>query len=137
MKRVLLTGSLLLLLWPACIVPEREPLRLLPEDHGPVPYTDLSARARLQATVAMEAYYVDKWTDIEDAARGLEQTARFLQKAPDVPEKQKDRLPKLCDDLAKEAVLLRDNAKEKNSKKVHESMTRVQSLVRELTPPIP
>jgi len=135
-KRVLLAGFLMLFLLPACaIVPEREPLRLLPEDRGPMPYNDLSTRARLQATGAMEAYYVDRWSDVEDAARGLEQTARFLAKAQDVPAKQKDALPKLSENLAKEAVLLRDSAKEKDAKKVHESLTRVQSMVRELTPP--
>jgi hypothetical protein len=126
---------LLLLLVPACAIPlEREPLRLLPEDRGPMPYNELAVRARLQATGAMEAYYVDRWTDVEDAARGLEQTARFLNKAQEVPAKQKETLPKLSEDLAKEAVLLRDGAKEKDAKKVHESLTRVQSLVRELTP---
>jgi hypothetical protein len=135
MKRVLLIGSVVLLLLPACALPpEREPLRLLPEDRGPLPYNELSTRARLQATSALEAYLVDRWSDVEDAARGLEQTARFLPKAQDVPAKQKDTLPKLSEDLAKEAVLLRDSAKEKDAKKVHESLTRVQSMVRELTP---
>jgi hypothetical protein len=135
-KRVLLAGSLLFILLPACtVVPEREALRLLPEDRGPLPYNELAVRARLQATGAMEAYYVDRWSDVEDAARGLEQTARFLAKAQDVPAKQKETLPKLSENLAKEAVLLRDSAKEKDAKKVHESLTRVQSLVRELTPP--
>lgn len=138
MKRVLLAGGWMLLLLPACAVPiEREPLRLLPEDRGAMPYNELSTRARLQATSAMEAYYVDRWADVEDAARGLEQTARFLNKAQDIPAKQKETLPKLTEDLAKEALLLRDSAKEKDSKKVHESLTRVQSMVRELTPSPP
>jgi hypothetical protein len=135
MKRSLLMASFVLFLLPACALPpEREPLRLLPEDRGPFPYNELSMRARLQATSAVEAYYVDRWSDVEDAARGLEQTARFLPKAQDIPAKQKESLPKLSEGLAKEAVLLRDSAKEKDAKKVHESLTRLQSMVRELTP---
>lgn len=138
MKRVILAGGCLLLLLPACALPpEREPIRLLPEDRGPVPYNELSTRARLQATGATEAYMVDRWDDIQDAARALEQTARFLPKAQDVPAKQKDTLPKLSEDLAKEAVLLRDGAKEKDATKVKTSLTRVQNLVHELAPAPP
>ena len=133
MKRVLLAGVFLVFLVPACALPpEREPLRLLPEDRGPMPYAELLTRARVQASGATEAYYADKWTELEDAARGLEQTARFLPKAQDVPPKRKDALPKMSEDLAKEAVLLRDAAKEKDVAKVKDSLTRVLSMVREL-----
>jgi hypothetical protein len=132
-KRVLLAGVFLASLVSACALPpEREPLRLLPEDRGPMPYTDLLTRARNQASGATEAYYADKWPELEDAARGLEQTARFLTKAQDVPPKQKDALPKTSENLAKEAVLLRDAAKDKDVAKVKDSLTRVLSMVREL-----
>jgi hypothetical protein len=133
MKRVLLSVSLVLLALPACQLPaEHEPLRLLPEDRGAVPYAELLTRARLQSTLATEAYYTDKWPELQDAATGLEQTARFLTKAQDVPVKQKDTLPKMSEELAKQAVLLRDAAKEKNEAKVKETLTRVMSMVREL-----
>jgi hypothetical protein len=134
MKRTLLTGWFVLIFLSGCTVgpAEREPLRLLPEDRPPLPYADLLTRARLQSTTATEAFYVDKWNDVDDAAKGLEQTARFLAKAQDVPPKQKDSLPKASDDLAKEAKQLSEAAKVKDAKKVNESLTRIQLMVREL-----
>jgi hypothetical protein len=133
-KRVLLVGSFLMIALPACQLapPEREPLRLLPEDRAPLPYAELLTRARIQSTVATEAFYVDKWSDVDDAAQGLAQTARFLAKAQDVPPKQKDALPQVSKDLADEAAKLSEAAKAKDVKKVNESLTRIQLTVREL-----
>jgi hypothetical protein len=112
--------------------PERMPLRLLPEDSPPFPYAELLTRARLQSTAATDAFQVNNWADVEEAARGLEQTARFLSKATDVPAKFKDTLPVLSGDLGKEAVKLRDVAREKDVKQTTEALQRVQLKVREL-----
>jgi hypothetical protein len=132
-KRVLLVGSVLVISLSACqLPPEREPLRLLPEDRPPLPYAELLTRARVQAMVATEAFYVDKWADVDDAAQGLAQTARFLAKAQDVPPKQKEALPKVSEELGKEATQLSEAAKAKDAKKVNETLTRIQLTVREL-----
>jgi hypothetical protein len=133
-KRVLLVGSFAMIFLSACQLPppEREPLRLLPEDRPPLPYAELLTRARVQASVATEAFYVDKWSDVDDAAQGLAQTARFLAKAQDVPPKQKDALPKVSEELAKQAADLSEAAKAKDVKKVNEALTRIQLTVREL-----
>jgi hypothetical protein len=133
-KRVLLVGSFLTLCLSACQLapPEREPLRLLPEDRPPLPYAELLTRARIQATIATEAFYVDKWNDVDDSAQGLAQTARFLAKAQDVPPKQKETLPQMSKDLSEEATKLSAAAKDKDAKKVNESLTRINQLVREL-----
>jgi hypothetical protein len=81
---------------------------------------------------AQEMYYLDKWTDLEDAAKGLEQTARFLPKASDIPANQKDSLPVTAGDLGKEAVKLREAAHSKDKNKNEESMNAIHGKVREL-----
>src|SRR5258708_26369401 len=106
MRRTLLFGCLLVLV-PACTLPERAPLRPLPEDGPPLPYAELLTRTRAQTMIATEAFYINRWPDVEDAARGLEQTAHYLAKAEDVPAKQKDQLNALSTSLTKEAVTLR------------------------------
>jgi hypothetical protein len=132
MNRALILGSLLLAL-PSCVLPaERMPLRLLPEDGPPLPYAELLTRARLQAAAATEAFYVNKWTDLDDAAKGLEQTARFLGKATDVPPKHKDILPVAAGDLGKEAGKLREAAKGQDAKAANESLQRINLKIREL-----
>jgi hypothetical protein len=77
-------------------------------------------------------YYLDKWGDLEEAAKGLEQTARFLPKASDIPANQKDSLPVTAGDLGKEAANLREAAKAKDKKKIEESLNVIHTKIREL-----
>ena len=131
MKRPLLIGSRVLFA-TACQIPERPALRPLPEDGPPLPYAELLTRARAQCTVATEAFYVNKWADVEDAARGLEQTAHYLPKAEDIPAKQKDALPAVSTSLNKDAVKLREAAKAQDEKAANEVLQRLHLTVREL-----
>lgn len=129
MKRTLLLASLLV--FGCQLPPERLP-RPLPDDAPPLTYAELLTRARTQATVATEAFYVDKWAEVEDAARGLEQTAKFLVKSEDVPPTHKERLPRVSSELSKVAVRLREAALMKNVKDTNEVLQQVNLTVREL-----
>jgi hypothetical protein len=117
----------------SCAVPpERVPLQRLPEGGPPLPYAELLTRARAQATIATEAFYIDRWVDVEDAARGLEQTARFLGRAEDVPANRKDQLPRDSSLLAGEARKLIDAAKAHSEKDTLATLESVHRLVRQL-----
>jgi len=132
MNRAFCMGLLLLGLTACATTAERLPLKPLPEEEQPLPFADLMTRARVQAGAATEAFYVNKWADIEEAARGLEQTARFLGKANEVPASLKDKLPVLASELGKEAAQMRDAAKAKDETKTNEVQQRVNLKVREL-----
>ncbi|HEX5272947.1 MAG TPA: hypothetical protein VFW33_20765 [Gemmataceae bacterium] len=131
MKRVLCLA--LICLSAGCVAPgERTPLKMLPDDSPPLPYAELLTRARAQANAAIDASYVDNWTELEDAARGLEQTAKFLPRSVELPAKQKDVVPVVAGDLGKEAGTLREAAKAKDVEKTTASLTRIQQTVRKL-----
>ena len=91
-----------------------------------------SPAARLQATAATEAFYLNNWPDLEATAQGLEQTAQYLNKATEVPDKQRGRLPTLAGDLAKEAKNLREVAGKKEVTQTNEALQRLTLKVREL-----
>ena len=131
MPRFLIPGLVVLTLAGCQVAPDRLPPEL-PEAVGPRPYPELLTRARVQAKVANEAFYVNRWADLEDAARGLEQTARYLSKAEEVPQARKQAILTAGEDLAKEAALLRKAAMEKDEKKALDVMTRVNFKVRQL-----
>ena len=57
--------------------------------------------------MAVEAFYVDGWVDLEEAAAGLEQTARYLTKSTEQPPVMKDKLADDAKVLAKDAFRLR------------------------------
>lgn len=127
--------------WMTCLVlaaagcalpPERQPPKMLPDDAPPMTYTDLVRRAGDQAISATEYLHIDRWADIEDTAKGLEQTAKLLTKATEVPAQHRDRLPVYASDLGKEASSLQDAAKSRNVKLTNESLQRLNLKVREL-----
>jgi len=97
-----------------------------------MPFAELLTRARMQASAANEAFYVNRWSDLEAAAQGLEQTARFLPKATEVPAAHKEKLPDQATALGKEAGNLRQAAIAQNVPKVNETLQRVNLQVREL-----
>jgi hypothetical protein len=131
MKRILLSSTLVFL--AGCAVPaERVPLQPLPENGQVLPYAELLTRVRGQVRAANDAYYVDRWGDLEDLAKGIEQSARFLSKAEEVPKKNKDVLVEVTGDLAKNAKILREAAAAKNVKETTASLQQINAKIREL-----
>jgi hypothetical protein len=126
-------ASLLVIAVIGCALPpERLPLKLLPENSPPLPYSELLTRARLQASAATEAFYMNRWGDLEDSAKGLEQTARFLPKATEVPATHKDKVGAEGAALEKEAKQLLALAKAQDVNRATEVMQRINLQVREL-----
>jgi len=134
MSRVLLPGLLFLACAGCQLPPEQVPLKPLPENGPPESYADLIGRARVQATSANEAFYINQWSDLEEAAKGLAQTAQYLSKATQVPARHKDILPVEAGDLGKQAEQLREAAKSQDVKLTTDILQRVNLKVRELRP---
>jgi hypothetical protein len=132
MLRSVSVGAFVLFLVGCQSPAERLPINRLPDDSPPLPYAELLTRARMQASAANEAFYVNRWSDLEEAAQGLEQTARFLPKATEVPAAQKEKLPDRASNLGKEAGKLRQVAQAKDVPKANEALQRVNLQVREL-----
>jgi hypothetical protein len=132
MYRVM-TANLIVLLAVGCQLPqERVPLKPLLEDSPPLPYAELLTRARYQATAATEAFYVNRWGDLEDIAKGIEQTARFLKKATEVPATHHDKLNAAADALAQDAEKLIGAARNQNVQETNEIIQRINLKVRDL-----
>src|SRR5690349_7618917 len=108
MSRSLYLGAVIIFLAGCQSPAERLPINRLPDDSPPLPYAELLTRARMQASAANEAFYVNRWSDLEDAAQGLEQTSRFLSRATEVPAPHKEKLPGRAANLGKEAGQLRE-----------------------------
>ena len=81
---------------------------------------------------AHEAFYVDNWAEVEDAARGLEQTSRFLKRATVVPANLQASLSLRADNLGKDAAQLREAAKARNVDRINATLQRLHMQIREL-----
>lgn len=131
MTRILLCGTLFLML--GCAAPaERVSLRPLPENGQVLPYAELLTRIRAQANAANEAFYLDHWDDLQDMAKGVEQTSRFLSKAEEVPEKNRNLLKDVTGDLIKNAQKLRATAAAHNVKETTDALQQIIAKVRDL-----
>lgn len=115
-----------------CKAVERAAVAPLPDDAAPMPFADLVTRARLQAMNANEAFYIDNWAGLEEAARGIEQTARFLKKSQNVPAARVADLDSRGDTLAREAVQLREAAARRDVDQANAILQRIHFQVREL-----
>ncbi len=127
---VLLCAALVVV--AGCRLPERETLRALPENGPGYRYAELIARARSQATIALEAFYVDNWLDLEDASASLEQTARFLAKGSEIPAVLQDRVGPEADQLRRDAIKLGEASRKRDARAVNETLQRINLRIREL-----
>jgi flagellar hook-basal body complex protein FliE len=112
--------------------PERVQLQPLPETGQVLPYPELLTRVRAQARAANDAFYLDRWKDLEDMADGIDQSARFLSKATEVPEKNKKSLADVTDDLRKSAQKLKTAAATRQVEDTTKALQQINSRVRDL-----
>lgn len=128
----LLLGTALVLIAGCRVPPEREAVLRLPADGQPFRYPELLGRARLQATAALEAFYIDAWPDLRDAAVGLEQTARFLPKTAEIPPPLKDRIASEAEQLRLDALKLGDAARARDAGAVNAALQSINLRIRAL-----
>jgi len=133
MRKLLVLGALCLALASCQTTAERVTLPpRLPDEVTARPYTELLGRARAQAMRATEALFQDKFDEVEEAARGLEQTSEYLVKAADVPAKHKDTLATLSGDLRKLSKELRESAAAKKGEAANETLGKINAKVRSM-----
>jgi hypothetical protein len=134
MLRAFSGGVLLIVVLTGCRLAEREGANPLPENAAPLSYEEMMNRARGQATSALDAYYIDAWMDLEQAAQRLEQTARLLPKSTHIPEPFKSKVETESDLLRKDAVKLLEAARAKNGTQTNEAMQRINQRIRQMRP---
>jgi hypothetical protein len=111
-----------------------EPLIIppLPADQ-PADLPELLNRARLQASTATEASYLDDWSALDDAAVGLAKTAGRLPQAEKVPPDRLARLEKEAAALGKDAGRLREAARNRDVEAATAALARINRAVRDLS----
>jgi hypothetical protein len=107
--------ALAFLILAGCRIVEREGMAPLPENAPPLSYAEMIVRVRGQAGAAQDAFYIDSWLDLEQAAQRLEQTARLLPKATEIPAGLKPKLEPEANQLRQDAVKLAEAARSKNA----------------------
>lgn len=135
MMRAFCMGFLLFIGVTGCRAIEREGANPLPENGPALAYADMVNRARGQAGAAHDAFFIDAWLDVEQAAQRLEQTARLLPKTTNIPDGFKTKVEREADLLRKDAVNLLEAARAKNATQVNEALQRINQRVRQLRAP--
>ena len=127
---------LLIVAMLGCRAAEREGLNPLPDNAAPLSYEEMVNRARGQASSALDAYYIDAWLDLEQAAQRLEQSARLLPKSTHIPDAFKTKVEPESDLLRQDAAKLVEAAQAKNATAANDAMQRITQRIRQLRPPV-
>lgn len=115
--------------------PERESLRPLPEDGLGLAYFELINRARAQFGLALDAFYLDSWKELEEMGKGLEQTARFLPRSAEPPAALKENVVLKSKEMRNEAIRLAEGARVRDAEKCSEALKNLNLQIRALRPP--
>lgn len=134
MTRAISFAILSICLLVGCQQFEREGANPLPDNAPPLAYEDMIARARGQATAALDAFYIDAWMDLEQAAQRLDQTARLLPRTTHIPDAFKTKIGPESEALKQDATKLLEAARAKNASQVNEAMQRINQRIRQLRP---
>ncbi len=134
MNRAILAGFFAVLVVGCQSGPEALKIPPRPTDGQPLAYADEIQLARSQATTANEAFTVDKWLEVEEAAAWLEDTARRIPNAPGVPQSLRASLPSQSAALLADVQLLRESAKKKDEDKTNAALARIYLRVRKMRP---
>lgn len=117
----------------ACrLPPEREALRSIPEDGAGLIYNELIVRGRAQLNLALDAFYLDSWKELEEMGKGLEQTARFLPKSAEPPTTLKDNILTKSKEMRNSAIRLSEGARTKNVEMCSEALRDLNLQIRAL-----
>lgn len=132
--RSTMMGFTFLALIAGCSLAEREGLIPLPENGPPLSYAEMITRTRGQAGAALDAFYIDSWMELEQAAQRLEQSARLLPKSTHIPDAFKDKVGPESESLRKDALVLIESARKQNATQANEAMQRINDRIRQLRP---
>ncbi len=130
--RRLLIGFVILSLASCQLPAERLPVMPLPAEGQALAYADALTNCRAWASAANEAFYVNQWSGLADAAASLEKIALLLPKSPDVPAKLKDKVAAMSAELVKEAGRLGEAAKAKDVNATNQTLQRINLKIRAL-----
>ncbi len=103
-----------------------------PAPGNPLGLGRLLAQARLLAAAGTEAFFINRWPELADDARGLVQTAQLLAGADDVPPRFRGPLAAEADRLAHAAGGLLAAARSRDVGRATELLRRINLQVREL-----
>ena len=128
-----ITGILLVTLMTSCqSMQESQSLIPLPETTPAQPFSDLVTRARSQALAATECFYLNKWQDLEEIAKVMSQTARFMERATGIPAARQQQVLAIAAEIVQESSKLSTLAKSHDETATQQCLQRIQVKVREL-----
>jgi hypothetical protein len=104
----------------------------LPKDGGALPYSQVLTRLSAQTNAAKEEHFLNHWDGLVEAATGLELSAAYLVKAPDLPLAHKAKIEKSADEMQSNIVKLRETARKKEQTESLELIRRLHNQIHEV-----
>jgi len=105
---------------------------VLPEEGASTDYVDFLPKLRTLAWRATEAFYRDRWDELDDAAQSLERAVKVLKQSKNVPPRVQGELATRCEKLTAECGQLREACRTRAVNGASEHLQQIHILIREL-----
>jgi hypothetical protein len=115
-----------------CTSTDRITAVAIPEDGTAVNYEEFLPRLRTLAWRGTEAFYRDRWDELDDAMITLDRAVKVLEKANNVPARVQPELASRCQNLIAECAKVRDAAKTRSEAAASDHLQKIHVLIREL-----
>lgn len=130
LRILILIGVLLPL---GCVAPaERRDVPPAPAAAELLTFQQVLTRARLQATGATDAFYLDDWGTLQQAAQSLEQTAELMPRSEGIEEARRQELEPEAGKLASLARELSEAARNRNVADCTDRLQKIGLQIRQL-----
>lgn len=115
-----------------CTTTDRITTVAIPEDGTAVDYAEFLPRLRTLAWRATEAYYRDRWDELDEAVVTLERAVKVLAQAKNVPARVQPELSTRCQNLIAECSRVHDAATTRSESAASDHLQKIHVLIREL-----
>lgn len=105
---------------------------VVPEDGSGTNYDELLPKLRTLSWQATEAFYRDRWDELEQSAVAIDKAVKALRQTKNVPARVAPDLAARCDELSAECRELKSAVAAKSPEKTSDHLQKIHLLVREL-----
>jgi hypothetical protein len=132
MRRTLFATFICVGCLSCCGDAEKLPVPPLPLDGAALPYSQVVSRLSSQTNAAKDEHFLNRWDGVIEVSVGLEQTASYLLRSPDLPTSHKPKIEKTSTELNSNILKLREAARRKDQTESLELIRRIHNQVKDL-----
>ncbi|MFL5327800.1 MAG: hypothetical protein ACJ8C4_02710 [Gemmataceae bacterium] len=105
---------------------------VIPTDGANTDYVEFLPQLRSLAWRTTEAFYRDRWDELDEAAQTLDRAIKVLPQSKNIPQRLQADLPARCTVISEECAKLRQASRERSAAAASDHLQKIHVAIREL-----